>query len=198
MAVALAMTAAALTSCSSPSRSPERPGDPKIPAIEWPRGEPGSNGFDSQWTDVILDYWIAYAAAYNERSVSSAARLRELTTAEANSLHADVDYFEGTTYFPGPLPILVTDLSIDGSTAQATVCSDNGWETPSARNEEDRMNQIRLGIVSYWDLVKNENGSVRIASHVGASGEHCSLEGVKYGLFDPRPPYGELRAPDGD
>lgn len=144
---------------------------------------------------MIYQYSATYAAAYNERAVESSSSLRALTTAVAHREDSDPDYFEGTTYYPGPLPVKIVDLNVNGSRATATVCSDGGWTAQSQIDINTRMTQLKFGRLSKWNLVKDDENVVRLDSTSGVYPESstCSLDGVKYGLFDPQPPYGEYR-----
>lgn len=186
--VTLTLALASMCACSPARTTPAITGTDPVPAINWADGPPDDGDFDSPWTQAFRDHLVAYAAAFNSRTLDSSQRLSSLIGDELQISYSNRNYRD--EYMPGPPPVIITGVTEnEDMTATIDVCAHPFWEKERNGSVEASMS-VAWGQPQHW-IVERVDGIHRV---VGTTldveedfGRSCSLDGVRYGLFDPNP-----------
>lgn len=176
------------------------------PDVVWPNGQPQGGREVTPWAQVVRQWNLADAVAYNNRDVSDATFAQlyssELRHKVAERFLAEVGTGEfPTEYSPGPAPLVVTDVSADasGNRAIVTTCEYGWlWEAYDAEDAAESMEMAATSIsgeVMKSTVEIQSDGTFTVTRRSWQEHESCRLEGVKLAYFDPAPPYGTITAP---
>lgn len=186
---------------SAPVRQEPREGDPRVPAVVWPRGLPDHGAWaDDPWVDALREYRRVLAAAWNSGRVAGRGDLLRVAVPEVvdqRQRALDVYSWESRSsddipvYF-GPIPfeVLEVDVNDDGMGAAVLVC------TFDARSADERDDPAAVqgrvdGEKTVWEMVRGEDGRIRVWGSYGegrtADQRACTISDQHYGLFDPVP-----------
>lgn len=176
------------------------------PDVVWLDGQSQGGWEATPWAQTVRQWHLAYAVAYNNRDVSDATFAQlypaELRQKLAEEILADVGTGEfATTYYIGPLPVIVTDVSVEQADHRAvvTTCGYGGpWDAYDAEEAADRMDFVGgalFGTAIQNTVEKQVDGSYMVIGRQRPETHSCRLDGVKRAYFDPAPPYGTITAP---
>lgn len=174
-----------------PTRTAARPGDPAIPAIDWPNGLPDHG----EWSEhpavlAVREFEVVAAAA---RAAGDARESSDLALLAAPDLVTLLWFYADMTRggslsgggvgwvvdYPGPRPFEVLSVEDGADGAVVTACTPEVVGRGEANSAEERM-QNRSGLVFAWTLERID-GRLRVAD-ISAS-VPCTIEDVHYGLF---------------
>jgi hypothetical protein len=174
-----------------PTRTAARPGDPAIPAIDWPNGLPDHG----EWSEhpavlAVREFEMVAAAA---RAAGDARESSDLALLAAPDLVTLLWFYADMTRggslsggdvgwvvdYPGPRPFEVLSVEDGADGPVVTACTPEVVGLGEANSAEERM-QNRSGLVFAWTL-ERVDGRLRVAD-ISAS-VPCTIEDVHYGLF---------------
>ncbi|WP_431837389.1 hypothetical protein [Cellulomonas sp. Y8] len=187
----------------------ETDGPVHVPAITWPYGTPDDGPWaDDQWVLALRRYdLLASAAEYRhnysdprlatfapQSAIQGSAQKRAAELRRA--LDPDDPAHRPVEYFPGPRPQIILDVAPDDLGATIRVCVPETWGAASA---EDVHDPPRTGITARWSMYRADSeiwpSSFGHEIPPGGGTTPCDLSRVRFGYFDPAPPYGEAVDP---
>ena len=172
-----------------------------LPAVEWPFGPPDVS---NEWVAALVDANVALAVAHNSGDYSGAAIAQRVDPEHATMWairSADSAVFEpgesfggGTRLFPGPTPLWVTHVSVDGDTATVFACTiDLGWDRMGMTVTQ--LRRSASGGPTEYEMRRDADGRIRLVGE--RQGEHpvggCGTDDLRLGYFLPEPAYGSER-----
>lgn len=176
------------------------------PDVVWPNGEPQGGHEASPWAQAVHEWNLAYTVAHNNRDVSDATFAQlypvDLRQNNAEGLLDEVGAGEfPAEYYPGPRPMMVTDVSVEpsGQRAVVTTCAyDWLWGSYAVEDAAESMEMAASatsGALFHNTVELQSNGTFQVTARERPEHDSCQLEGIKLAYFDPAPPYGTITAP---
>jgi len=174
-----------------------------IPSIVWPEGPPN---LDDERVSTIINAEVILAAANNAHDYSSPTLRLYLTEeyiareAERSSRSAvnpkgsstDLAYY----FFVGPSPLIVGNTRDTDAGAEVDVClAGGGYPWRNDKGDPDPvayLGEHKTGVAWRYILSRQSDGSLVVSNSYSRHLDDCGINNVKYGVFDPQPPYGDV------
>lgn len=188
----------------------EASGPAPVPAIIWPYGTPDDGPWaDDEWVLALRQFDLLTAAAnyhhdYSDPRLTAFASEQSLQSRAVGAFNAalgarDPDHrlFRPITYRPGPRPLVVLAVEPGKLGATIRVCVPESW---GATSTDDVHDPPDTGIVRRWEMYRTPTGDIWPTDphpevSRGGGTTPCDLSRVRFGYFDPAPPYGEAVDP---
>ena len=175
-----------------------------LPAVEWPFGPPDVS---NEWVAALVDANVALAVAHNSGDYSGAAIAQRVDPEHATMWaiqSADSAVFEpgqsasGTRFLPGPEPLWVTHVAVDGDSATVFACTAGRttWERDATWwITVTQLRRSGSGGPTEYEMRRGADGRIRLVGE--RQGEHpvggCGTDDLRLGYFLPEPAYGSER-----
>jgi len=201
---ALCTATAVVAACASPQTWPSQDANGlHIPSIVWPEGPPN---LDDERVSTIINAEVILAAANNAHDYSSPtlrlylseeyitrqAKLSGGSAVDPGGASADFPYY----FTAGPDPLKVEEVRDTGTKAEVDVCAGGGGY-PWINNNDDvdpvaYLGEHKTGVAWIYVLTRQSDGTFLVSDSHLRSADDCSTNNIKYGIFDPQPPYGDV------